>query len=77
MGCQTALTSKSSFWEELGTVGEGYVDPGCRKARIRLTSMCMQALFIGQTYIDIIFLTDCLPTGDDRGVLLREAFHRP
>ncbi len=28
----------------------------------------MQALFIGQTYIDVTFLTDHLPTGDDKDV---------
>lgn len=28
----------------------------------------MQAFFIGQTYIDITFLTDVLPTGDDKAV---------
>jgi sugar/nucleoside kinase (ribokinase family) len=30
--------------------------------------MPMQALFIGQTYIDITFLTDRLPTGDEKHV---------
>jgi sugar/nucleoside kinase (ribokinase family) len=30
--------------------------------------MSMQALFIGQTYIDITFLTDRLPTGDEKHV---------
>jgi sugar/nucleoside kinase (ribokinase family) len=30
--------------------------------------MSMQALFIGQTYIDVTFLTDRLPTGDERHV---------
>jgi sugar/nucleoside kinase (ribokinase family) len=28
----------------------------------------MRALFIGQTYIDITFLTDHMPTGDEKGV---------
>jgi sugar/nucleoside kinase (ribokinase family) len=28
----------------------------------------MQALFIGQTYIDVTFLTDRMPTGDDKDV---------
>jgi len=28
----------------------------------------MQALFIGQTYIDVTFLTDALPTGDEKAV---------
>jgi sugar/nucleoside kinase (ribokinase family) len=28
----------------------------------------MQALFIGQTYIDVTFLADTIPTGDDKGV---------
>jgi sugar/nucleoside kinase (ribokinase family) len=28
----------------------------------------MQALFIGQTYIDVTFLADSIPTGDDKGV---------
>jgi sugar/nucleoside kinase (ribokinase family) len=28
----------------------------------------MQALFIGQTYIDITFLTDSMPTGDEKSV---------
>jgi sugar/nucleoside kinase (ribokinase family) len=31
--------------------------------------MSMQALFIGQTYIDITFLTDRLPTGDEKHVV--------
>ena len=26
----------------------------------------MEALFIGQTYIDVTFLTDCIPTGDEK-----------
>jgi sugar/nucleoside kinase (ribokinase family) len=30
--------------------------------------MSMQALFIGQSYIDITFLTDHMPTGDDKAV---------
>ena len=30
--------------------------------------MSMQGLFIGQTYIDITFLTDRLPTGDEKHV---------
>jgi sulfofructose kinase len=28
----------------------------------------MQALFIGQAYIDITFVTDVMPTGDDKTV---------
>jgi len=28
----------------------------------------MQALFIGQTYIDVTFLTDRLPVGDEKQV---------
>ncbi|GAA0771682.1 sugar kinase [Roseibium denhamense] len=28
----------------------------------------MQALFIGQAYIDVTFLTDCLPTGDQKTI---------
>src|SRR2546423_9985827 len=28
----------------------------------------MEALFIGQTYIDVTFLIDRIPTGDERGV---------
>ena len=28
----------------------------------------MEALFIGQTYIDIVFLADTIPTGDDKAV---------
>ena len=28
----------------------------------------MQALFIGQTYIDVTFLTDRMPTGDEKYV---------
>ena len=28
----------------------------------------MHALFIGQTYIDVTFLTDRLPTGDEKHV---------
>ena len=28
----------------------------------------MQTLFIGQTYIDIVFLADTIPTGDDKAV---------
>jgi hypothetical protein len=26
----------------------------------------MQALFIGQTYIDVTFITDHMPTGDEK-----------
>ena len=28
----------------------------------------MQALFIGQSYIDVTFITDEIPTGDDKAV---------
>src|SRR3712207_9435059 len=28
----------------------------------------MHALFVGQTYIDVTFLADSLPTGDDKAV---------
>ena len=28
----------------------------------------MQALFIGQTYIDVVFITDHMPTGDEKHV---------
>ncbi|MEM8704477.1 MAG: PfkB family carbohydrate kinase, partial [Pseudomonadota bacterium] len=28
----------------------------------------MQALFIGQAYIDVTFLTDNLPTGDEKAI---------
>ena len=28
----------------------------------------MQSLFIGQTYIDIVFLADTIPVGDDKAV---------
>jgi hypothetical protein len=28
----------------------------------------MQALFIGQTYIDVTFITDHMPTGDEKHV---------
>ena len=28
----------------------------------------MQALFIGQTYIDVTFLIDRIPTGDEKAV---------
>ena len=28
----------------------------------------MQALFIGQTYIDVTFITDHMPTGDEKYV---------
>ena len=28
----------------------------------------MEALFIGQTYIDVTFLTDRIPTGDEKDV---------
>jgi len=28
----------------------------------------MQTLFIGQTYIDVTFLTDRMPTGDEKHV---------
>ncbi len=28
----------------------------------------MDALFIGQTYIDVTFITDHLPTGDEKDV---------
>lgn len=30
--------------------------------------MTMQALFIGQTYIDVTFVTDVIPTGDEKAV---------
>src|SRR5215470_713795 len=30
--------------------------------------MVMQALFIGQTYIDVTFIADRIPTGDDKDV---------
>jgi sugar/nucleoside kinase (ribokinase family) len=33
----------------------------------------MQALFIGQTYIDVTFLTDRMPTGDEKHVALAYA----
>src|SRR5581483_9647178 len=32
------------------------------------TEMPMQALFIGQTYIDVTFITDHMPTGDEKHV---------
>ena len=37
---------------------------------IRLADGCftMQTLFIGQTYIDVTFLTDRMPTGDEKHV---------
>ena len=33
-----------------------------------MTDNLMQALFIGQTYIDVTFITDHIPTGDDKHV---------
>src|ERR1700744_6274428 len=33
-----------------------------------MTEMAMQALFIGQTYIDVTFITDHMPTGDEKHV---------
>src|ERR1700754_4508080 len=33
----------------------------------------MQALFIGQTYIDVTFITDHMPTGDEKTVADRYA----
>jgi sugar/nucleoside kinase (ribokinase family) len=33
-----------------------------------MTEELMQALFIGQTYIDVTFITDHLPTGDEKHV---------
>src|SRR5258708_21503735 len=32
------------------------------------TDRLMQALFIGQTYIDVTFITDHMPTGDEKHV---------
>ena len=34
----------------------------------RMTDEFMQALFIGQTYIDVTFITDHMPTGDEKHV---------
>jgi sugar/nucleoside kinase (ribokinase family) len=34
----------------------------------KVTCASMQALFVGQTYIDVTFLTDRLPTGDEKHV---------
>jgi sugar/nucleoside kinase (ribokinase family) len=34
----------------------------------RMTDKFMQALFIGQTYIDVTFITDHMPTGDEKHV---------
>ena len=34
----------------------------------------MQALYIGHTYIDVTFLTDRMPTGDDKNVA-SDVFH--
>src|SRR3978361_2346004 len=34
----------------------------------RMTDKLMQALFIGQTYIDVTFITDHMPTGDEKHV---------
>src|SRR3982074_3814800 len=33
-----------------------------------VTDRLMQALFIGQTYIDVTFITDHMPTGDEKHV---------
>src|SRR5258708_35741995 len=33
-----------------------------------MTDHFMQALFIGQTYIDVTFITDHMPTGDEKHV---------
>src|ERR1700677_2713561 len=33
-----------------------------------MTENFMQALFIGQTYIDVTFITDHMPTGDEKHV---------
>lgn len=35
---------------------------------MRMTDNLMQALFIGQTYIDVTFITDHLPVGDEKHV---------
>src|SRR6202171_2615399 len=44
--------------------------PGCKPPDCRNHSDGdpMQALFIGQTYIDVTFLTDRLPVGDEKHV---------
>ena len=41
---------------------------GGRRSRPSVRKGSMQALFIGQTYIDITFLTDRMPTGDEKHV---------
>jgi sugar/nucleoside kinase (ribokinase family) len=38
------------------------------KTQDLIRTATMQALFIGQTYIDVTFLTDRLPTGDEKHV---------
>src|SRR5258707_10278203 len=35
---------------------------------LQSTDRLMQALFIGQTYIDVTFITDHMPTGDEKHV---------
>jgi hypothetical protein len=44
--------------------------PGCKQPdrRIHSDRGSMQALFIGHTYIDVTFLTDRLPVGDEKHV---------
>src|SRR5215210_7565669 len=42
--------------------------PATRPANRPEHRIMMQALFIGQTYIDVTFLTDHIPVGDEKGV---------
>lgn len=43
-------------------------DAGGRTAITHATDGYMKALFIGQTYIDVTFITDHMPTGDEKHV---------
>src|SRR6266404_4969812 len=51
-----SATTGASVWGAAGTTHQ------------RKTDSFMQALFIGQTYIDVTFITDRLPTGDEKHV---------
>jgi sugar/nucleoside kinase (ribokinase family) len=55
------------FCDEFRRTGANLLAPGPHPI-IAWTDILMQALFIGQTYIDVTFITDHLPTGDEKHV---------
>jgi sugar/nucleoside kinase (ribokinase family) len=60
------------FCDEFDVIAREPVLVSLRRGRdhpiIVWTGRYMQALFIGQTYIDVTFITDHLPTGDEKHV---------